>query len=55
MKAGATGGLKRRMSELADRVVRARVTAAELSKWRANAEAAGVSLSELLRRSSGGG
>ena len=46
MKAGTTGGRKR---ELADRIAHARVTAAELSEWRAKAEAAGISLSELLR------
>ena len=53
MKAGTTGGRKRRKGELADRIVHARVTTAELSEWRAKAAAAGVSLSELLWRAMG--
>lgn len=42
--------MKRREKALAEKVAHARVTAAELAEWRAKAEAAGVTLSELLRQ-----
>ena len=46
----AAQGMKRREKAAAEKVAHARVTADELAEWRSKAQAAGVTLSELLRQ-----